>query len=99
MPHLRERVERRAADALRRRVGRDQLRMLLLERLELAVERVVLGVVDLRPVEDVVEIRVPVDDLAQSGRPGGRLSLAHRYPLSPPRRGGDVLRAGGTPPR
>ena len=63
--HLREPLERRGADALRRRVGRAQLRVLLLERLQLAVERVVLGVVDLGLVEDVVEVRVPVDGLAQ----------------------------------
>ena len=62
---LLEPVARRRADALRRRFGRDQLRVLLLERLELVEEPVVLGVGDLRLVEHVVEVEVVVDLLAQ----------------------------------
>ena len=80
--YLREPLERRGADPLRRRVRRAQLRVLLLERLQLAVEGVVGGVVDLRRVEHVVQMRVPVDGRAQLLRPGRRLSLVHRFPLS-----------------
>ena len=80
MPVLGEAVERRCAHALGRRVGRDQLGVLLLERLQLPVQRVVLRVVDLRPVEDVVQVRVVVDLLSQGGGPGRRFSLAHRSP-------------------
>jgi hypothetical protein len=63
--HLLELLQGRGADALGRRVGSPQVRVLSLERLQLAVERVVLGVVDLRLVEDVVEIGVMVEDLAK----------------------------------
>ena len=52
--HRRERRERRAADALRRRIGRDERGYSAFERLELAKQRVVLGVADRRRVVDVV---------------------------------------------
>ena len=55
------------ADALRRRVGRDQLGVLGLERLQLAEQRVVDVVADLRVVEDVVAVVVVRDLLAQLG--------------------------------
>ena len=46
--HRLELLARRAADALGRRVGRAQLRVLLLQRLQLAEQAVVLRVADLR---------------------------------------------------
>jgi hypothetical protein len=52
--HRREALGRRHADALRRRVGIDELGLLGLEAHELAQERVVLLVADRRRVEDVV---------------------------------------------
>ena len=67
MVDLDELVRRRRADALRRRVGRDETGIGLLERDELVVELVVLGVGDLRIVEDVVAVEVVVEDLAQLG--------------------------------
>jgi hypothetical protein len=63
--HLLEPLARGRADPLGRRIGRDQLRVLVLERLQLVVEPVVLGVGDLRVVEDVVAVEVVVDLLAQ----------------------------------
>ena len=77
MADVREVVDGGAADALRRRVGRDELGVRLLDREELADERVVLGVGDLGPVEDVVEVLVPAELVAQPGgaqRRGGRRS-------------------------
>jgi hypothetical protein len=67
-------VERRAADPLGRRVGRDELGVLLLEPLELGVERVVGVVLDRRVVEDVVAVGVLVELLAELARAlgGGR---------------------------
>ena len=50
---------------LRQGVGRDQLRILRLEGLELVVEPVVLGVRDLRVVEDVVAVEVVLELLAE----------------------------------
>ena len=52
----REQVGRRAADALRGRVGRDELGEALLELAELAHQLVVLGVGDLGVVQDVVAV-------------------------------------------
>src|SRR5207253_10715013 len=63
VPHLRESLQRLAADALGRRVGRAQLRVLLLDLLQLAKELVVLGVRDVRLVQDVVAMRVVVQEL------------------------------------
>ena len=75
MEDRRERRERRAADALRRRIRRHQRRVLAFERLELAVQRVVLGVADRRLVEDVIRLVVPGDRLAQNGKRGRELLL------------------------
>ena len=61
MPHVREAVDGGAADAARRRVGGDELGPALLDREELARERVVLGVADLGTGEDVVEALVPAE--------------------------------------
>ena len=54
-----------AADALRRRVGRDELRVALFQAAQLAHEVVVLGVADLGAVEDVVAVVVVGDEGAQ----------------------------------
>ena len=68
---------RRAAHALGRRVGRGQLRVRRLEVLELAHQRVALGVADLRRVLLVVERVGTLDLLAQLGDAGGRV-VVHR---------------------
>src|SRR5881396_1068980 len=87
----RELGERRGAHALGGRVGRAQLGMRLLERLEAAEERVVLRVGDLRVVEHVVAVVVALD-LAPEVRDllpnvGLRLRPGHRrsdYQLDDP---------------
>ena len=61
VPHLGELRQRRAADALGRRIRRAQLGMLRLQRLQLAEQRVVLRVGDLRRVLHVVEPVVALD--------------------------------------
>ena len=55
MVHLREGVERVAADALRRRIGRGILRVRRLKLLQSAQERVILKVADLGRVLHIVE--------------------------------------------
>ncbi len=75
MAHLRELLEGRRADAERRRVGRAQLRTLGLDRLQLAQQRVILGVVYLRLVEDVVLVGVVGERGAQLG--GADRRIAH----------------------
>src|SRR5579885_1506901 len=65
MAHGLELGQRRTAHALRGGIGGDQLGMRLLERLQAAEERVVLGVGDLGRVEDVVEVVVPADLAAE----------------------------------
>jgi hypothetical protein len=67
MAYLLELAHRLGRDALGGRIGRDELGMLLLERLQLVIERVVLVVADLGVVEDVVAVGVVVDRLAQLG--------------------------------
>src|SRR4051794_30245712 len=57
----------RGAHPLGGRVGRDQLRVLGLQRLQLAHHRVVGAVVDGRLVEDVVAVVGVVDGIAQLG--------------------------------
>ncbi len=57
---------RLAAHALRRRIRRDQLGMLRFERLELIHQLVVAGVGNLRIIQDVVEVIVPVNIVAQA---------------------------------
>jgi hypothetical protein len=51
---LDELARRLRADLLRRRIGRPQCRVFLLETEELPIEFVVFGVGDRRPVEDVI---------------------------------------------
>ena len=62
--HLLESLGRLAAHALRGRVGREQLGMRGLHPLQLVHQRVVLGVGDLRRIENVVQVLVT----AQLGR-------------------------------
>ena len=57
------------ADALCRGVGRGELRVAFLDLQKLAEERVELTVADLGPVEDVVEIVVPVYFFSEGFRP------------------------------
>ena len=74
---LREPGDGLVADALRRRVRRDQLGVLGLERLQLAEQRVVDVVADLRVVEDVVAVVVVGDLLAQLGDLAARRRSFH----------------------
>ena len=64
---LLELADRLAADPLRRRVGREQLRVLALDRAQLVQQRVVGVVADLGVVEDVVAVAVVGELLAQLG--------------------------------
>ena len=65
MAHLLELLQRGGTDTLRRGVGRTQLGAFFLERQQFAVERIVLAVVDLRPIEDVVEVGVVIQPRTQ----------------------------------
>ena len=65
MAHLAELGERRGADALGRRIRRAQLGMAGFELLQLAKQRVVLGVGDFRCVFDVVQPVVALDLLCE----------------------------------
>ena len=73
MAHLDEPLAQAAADALRRRVGRDEVRVRLLEGAQLAQQPVVGGVVDGRRVVDEVRVLVPADLRAELGHAGGRI--------------------------
>ena len=72
MLDLAEPFRRRGSDALRRRVGGDELGMLVLDRLQLVVQRVVGGIRELRVVEDVVAVEVVLDEAPQLLGPLGR---------------------------
>src|SRR5581483_2747231 len=63
--HDLERLERRAADTLRRRVRRLELRVILLQRAQLPHELIELGIRDLRLVERVIAVVVVFDLAAQ----------------------------------
>lgn len=65
MLDLGERRQRRTADPLRRRITRDQLRMLGLQGLEFLEQAIVLGVRDARLVEDVITVVVLIQFSAQ----------------------------------
>src|SRR5205814_3995727 len=72
MAHRRQVPRRHPADTLRRRVGTRELRMLALERLELAKQLVIFGVGDLGRILDVVQAVMtlelgaqPLDPLAR----------------------------------
>ena len=80
--HLLELRERLGANALGRRVGREELGMVGLDIPQLVHQLVVLGVRDLGIVEDVVAVVVVVELLAQLfhallGRLGGGLRVRH----------------------
>jgi len=77
VPHRLEFLRRRAADLLRRGVGSDELRELLLQHHEFAVEPVILGVADFRRVQRVVEVVVAVDLPPQLLRPPFGLREIH----------------------
>jgi len=62
---LDERARRLRADTLRWRIGRAERRVLLLETQQLAIELVVFGVRDGRPVEDVILVRRLVETFTQ----------------------------------
>src|SRR6266852_4491793 len=66
MLRLHESLARLAADALRGRVWRDELRMLRLQPLEPVHQLVEVGVRNLRGIEHVIAILVVADFLAQS---------------------------------
>jgi len=67
VPDAREPFAHPAADALRRRVGRDELGMLLLQLLELAHQVVELRIADLGLVLDVVQLFVMTDEPSELG--------------------------------
>ncbi len=75
MADVREVVDGGPSDAAGGRVRRDDLRVRLLDREELAGEGVVLGVADLGTRQDVVEVLVPAQLVAQRGGTGGRSGL------------------------
>ena len=80
MADLDEIAHRLAAGALRRRIGRDQLGMLRLDRPQLVDQRVVLIIADLRIVEHVVAVAVVVELLAQLRRALVRIGNLGRAP-------------------
>ena len=77
VPHLLESLGRLPAHALRRRVRRQQLRMLRLESLQLIHQRVVLRIADRRRVHHVVEVLMPPQFRAQLLNALLRLRFAH----------------------
>ena len=81
--HLPEAVRRRRADALGRRVGRDELRVRLLERGQLVEERVVGAVGDLGVVEDVVAVVVVLDQTPELGDARRRRSRPRGHARAP----------------
>ena len=75
------------AHALRRRIGRNQLRVLLFQVAQFAQQRIVLLIADFRLGFSVVQVIVPANPLAQRFDPrrGGGLvglSAAHRPRLA-----------------
>ena len=68
MPDLSERGQRRAADPLRGRVRAAQLRARGFQRDQFAHQAVVLGIGDLRRIERVIQIVMPMDRIAQLAR-------------------------------
>ena len=75
-----EAFDRAAADALRRRVRRHQIRMLRLERLELLHQRIEGFVGDFRVVLDVVAVFVTTDLVAKFGDACDRIHRARAAP-------------------
>jgi hypothetical protein len=66
MADLDEPLARRRTHPLRRRIRRDQLGMLRLQRLQLAHQRVIFGVGDLRRIQRMVQVFVMPELLAKS---------------------------------
>ena len=65
VPDRGEALRHGPADALGGGVGRDEIRMGVLQRLQFAEEAIVLGVCDLRPILHVVAVAVVVEQRAQ----------------------------------
>ena len=65
MRNLGETLFNFAADSLRRGVGRHPLRVLRLNLFQLAHQRIEIRIVQLRRIEDVIEVLVVADLLAQ----------------------------------
>ncbi len=72
--HRSQAFEHRADDALRRRIGADELGVRRLDRLQLLEQRVVVGVGDLGLIEHVVRVRVMREQVAQLGRARGGIA-------------------------
>jgi hypothetical protein len=83
-------IEHRADDPLCRRIGRDELGMGGLDRLQFLVQAVVLGVRNLRRIEHVIRLGVMEQDLAQLFGAGFRLARLARRPA---RRGAPLAHA------
>ncbi len=75
MAHRREAFGRAAAYALRRRIERDEIGVIALEILELAQQRIELGVGDLRRGVDVVALFVMADLSAELVYAGGGIHI------------------------
>ena len=88
-----EPLRRRARDALGGRVRRHQLRVLRLERLQLAHEPVVLGVREDRLVQDVVGVVRGADPLAQVAGERRRFALRHGARMARRPAAGNEIRA------
>ncbi len=78
MRDLRKFGERRCADPLCGGIRCDPLRMLALDPFDLAEERVVVGVADLRIILDVVQMIVALDLAPQRFQPLPTSGLAHQ---------------------
>src|ERR1019366_211886 len=66
---------RRRSDALRRRILREQLRILGFDAPQFQHQAIVFGIRNFRIVERVIAKAVAIQQLAQFGCPSGRLSL------------------------
>ena len=79
MSDLPEGGQRLPTHTLRGRVGRDQLGVALLEGTKLPIQRVVVGVEDLRAIEDVVAVVMPTDQGAKLVHPAGDILVTGRH--------------------
>jgi hypothetical protein len=80
MGHLDEALARGAADALGGRVRRDEVRVIALELLKPAHELVIVGIGDLGPIENIVEVLVAAQLLSEPVDLGGDV-LVHRQSI------------------
>ena len=78
MSHLRQVCLQVAADALSRRIGRDQLRVLGLQPFQFFEEPVVFAIGDDRRAEHMVTVVVLVESAPQSLGAGFEFAVAHR---------------------